>query len=60
MYYLLTILAFSDSANFATKTIRSEIQERTIRAHDEFVPAPVRRADENDDVLGAVTLVENV
>ena len=53
MYYLLTILAFSGSANFATKTIRSEIQERTTRAHDEFVPAPVRRADENDDVLGA-------
>lgn len=53
MYYLLRILAFSDSANFATKKIRLEIQERMTRAHVEFVLAPVQGVDESDDVLGA-------
>ena len=53
MYHLLTILGFSGSANFAMKTIHSEIQERMTRAHDEFVLAPVRGVDESDDVLGA-------
>ena len=54
MYRLLTILAFSDSAGFATKTIHLEIQERTTPAHDEFVPTPVRGVDESDGVLEAI------
>lgn len=46
-------LAFSDSANFAGKTIHLEIRERMTRARDEFVPTRVPKVDGNDDAREA-------